>query len=80
MTRMNTYSIIFSPTGGTKKVADLFANAFADTYTEIDLTDADFTGSTFKSYVYFGQNSDSCIGNPGSKLVRALFNNSKFNL
>ena len=26
---MSVYSIIFSPTGGTKKVADLFANAVA---------------------------------------------------
>ena len=37
---MSVYSIIFSPTGGTKKVADLFVNAFAGEYTEIDLTDA----------------------------------------
>ena len=37
---MSVYSIIFSPTGGIKKVADLFVNAFAGEYTEIDLTDA----------------------------------------
>lgn len=48
MIHINTYSIIFSPTGGTKKVADLFANAFADTYKEIDLTDANFVGASFE--------------------------------
>ena len=51
---MSVYSIIFSPTGGTKKVADLFANAFAGEYVEIDLTDAGFEGFSF------GEN-DICI-------------------
>lgn len=51
---MSVYSIIFSPTGGTKKVTDLFANAFADEYVEIDLTDAGFAGFSF------GEN-DICI-------------------
>ena len=51
---MSVYSIIFSPTGGTKKVADLFANAFADDYVEIDLTDVGFAGFSF------GEN-DICI-------------------
>ena len=48
MIHINTYSIIFSPTGGTKKVADLFVNAFADTYTEIDLTGVNFVGASFE--------------------------------
>ena len=53
---MSVYSIIFSPTGGTKKVADLFANAFAEEYKEIDLTDA---SKDFSEYA-FG-NEDICI-------------------
>lgn len=36
---MSVYSVIFSPTGGTKKIADLFTSAFAEEYKEIDLTD-----------------------------------------
>jgi len=51
---MSVYSIIFSPTGGTKKVADLFANAFADEYVEIDLTEAGFEGAAFEE-------NDMCI-------------------
>ena len=55
---MSVYSVVFSPTGGTKKVADLFANAFvdgcADTYVEIDMTKADFEGFSFKE-------NDICI-------------------
>lgn len=34
---MSNYSIFFSPTGGTKKVADIFANTLYDAYQEIDL-------------------------------------------
>lgn len=51
---MSVYSVIFSPTGGTKKVADLFANAFAEGYVEIDMTDANFAEFSF------GEN-DICI-------------------
>lgn len=51
---MSVYSVIFSPTGGTKKVADLFANAFAEEYVEIDMTNANFEG------LPFGEN-DICI-------------------
>lgn len=51
---MSVYSVIFSPTGGTKKVADLFANAFAEGYAEIDMTDANFAGFSFEE-------NDICI-------------------
>lgn len=44
---MSVYSIIFSPTGGTKKVADLFANAFTGECEEIDMASAEFEGSSF---------------------------------
>jgi len=53
---MSTYSIVFSPTGGTKKVADLFANAFAGAYEERDLTDA---GKDFGEYRFTAE--DVCI-------------------
>lgn len=53
---MSTYSIIFSPTGGTKKVADLFANAFAGKYEEIDLTDV---GKDYSVYSF--EKEDICI-------------------
>jgi len=53
---MSTYSIVFSPTGGTKKVADLFANVFAGEYVEIDLTDA---GKDFGEYQF--AEDDVCI-------------------
>lgn len=36
---MSTYSIVFSPTNGTKKVADILVKEFAKNYTEIDLCD-----------------------------------------
>ena len=36
---MKLYRIIFSPTGGTKKVAELLAHALAEDAAEIDLTD-----------------------------------------
>lgn len=44
---MSVYSVIFSPTGGTKKVADLFANAFTGEYEEIDMASAEFEGASF---------------------------------
>ena len=34
---MSNYSIHFSPTGGTKKVADILAKALWEDYREIDL-------------------------------------------
>lgn len=42
---MSVYKIIFSPTGGTEKVADLFAQVFGQGVQTIDLTDfaADFS-------------------------------------
>lgn len=36
---MSVYNILFSPTGGTKKVADLFTEAFCAESTCVDLTD-----------------------------------------
>ena len=45
---MSVYSVVFSPTGGTKKVADLFSNAFAGEYKEVDLTDVNFEGLSFE--------------------------------
>lgn len=36
---MNVYEILFSPTGGTKKAADIVAAAFGDAPSVIDLTD-----------------------------------------
>lgn len=44
---MSVYSIVFSPTGGTKRVADIFVNAFAEKYEEIDLTDRMYHGQAF---------------------------------
>lgn len=38
---MSLYTIIFSPTGTTKKVADTLASAMAEHHTEIDLADND---------------------------------------
>ena len=39
---MKTYSIIFSPTGGTAKVADAITQSWPDT-TTIDLSDQNFS-------------------------------------
>lgn len=46
---MNTYEIMFSPTGGTKKAADLFSKAFCQESISVDLTDRqlDFTAYSF---------------------------------
>ena len=43
---MKLYEICFSPTGGTRKVADMLAGGLADESRFIDLTDsrADFAG------------------------------------
>ena len=38
---MKLYEICFSPTGGTKRVADCLADAQADQVTVVDLTDAE---------------------------------------
>ena len=38
---MHLYEICFSPTGGTKRVADCLADALADQVTVVDLTDAE---------------------------------------
>ena len=46
---MSVYDIVFSPTGGTKKVTDLFADAFCGQSTHIDLSDhsRDFSALSF---------------------------------
>ena len=46
---MAVYTIVFSPTGGTKKAADLFAEAFCKDYVTIDLTERgrDFSKDSF---------------------------------
>ena len=46
---MSIYSILFSPTGGTKKVADCLAAGFGSEVREIDLTNpaADFSSFSF---------------------------------
>lgn len=41
---MKLYKIIFSPTGGTKKVTDSLANAMEAEVEEIDLSQSDFNG------------------------------------
>lgn len=48
---MSVYNIIFSPTGGTKKVSDLFTASFCKESTEIDLTNPqqDFSVFSFTS-------------------------------
>lgn len=53
---MSVYQIIFSPTGGTKKAADIFAKALRKPYKTMDLTDSavDFSEITF-------QENDLCI-------------------
>lgn len=53
---MKVYNITFSPTGGTKKVADLFTEAFTQESSAIDLTDnaCDFSAFRF-------QKTDVCI-------------------
>lgn len=53
---MSTYTITFSPTGGTQKVADTFAKAFQPEYTQIDLTDKTLN---FGAYSFTGE--DICI-------------------
>ena len=46
---MSVYSILFSPTGGTKKVADCLTEGFSLEMREIDLTNpaADFSSFSF---------------------------------
>lgn len=53
---MSVYNLVFSPTGGTRKVADIFTGSFCDRSTYIDLTghDEDFSKHTF-------QQEDICI-------------------
>ena len=45
---MSIYTITFSPTGGTQKVASLFMQSFSDIYTAIDLTDPTQDFSEYK--------------------------------
>lgn len=53
---MSVYNIVFSPTGGTQKVTDIFAGAFTPAVTNIDLTNRrqDFSAIAF-------QPEDICI-------------------
>lgn len=53
---MKLYEITFSPTGGTKKVADIIADRFRSESTFIDLTD---NFADFSSYVF--DKEDICI-------------------
>lgn len=50
---MSVYNITFSPTGGTKKAADLFVSSFCPKSVCIDLTDpcADFSAFSFHEEV-----------------------------
>ena len=51
---MSLYTIIFSPTGTTKKVADTLASAMAEHHTEIDLSDNNrsFSRTAFTDEIY----------------------------
>ncbi len=53
---MSVYSITFSPTGGTQKVADLFARSFCPDSVNIDLTDCE---TDFRSFSFC--ENDTCI-------------------
>ena len=90
---MSVYSIIFSPTGGTKKVADLFANAFAGEYEEIDMAAAEFKGASFDendicivSVPSFGgrvpEEAAKCMcrlrGNGAKAILIAVYGNREF--
>ena len=44
---MAVYNIYYSPTGGTKKVADILANAMSDNVQNIDLFKKDRFGNCF---------------------------------
>ncbi len=46
---MSVYNIVFSPTGGTRKAADLFTGAYCPEHTCVDLTDydTDFSAISF---------------------------------
>ena len=52
---MAVYTIVFSPTGGTKKAADLFSEAFCKDYVTIDLTERgrDFSKDSFVQFFFF---------------------------
>ncbi len=52
---MGLYTIIFSPTGTTKKVADTLASAIADHHTEVDLSN----NRSFSDMAFTGE--DLCI-------------------
>lgn len=53
---MNIFQIVFSPTGGTLKVANTFTKAFGSKYVQVDLTNADTDFSTLSF-----QADDVCI-------------------
>ena len=53
---MSVYDIVFSPTGGTEKVSDLFTKAFCGESSHIDLADR---SKDFSAYSFCGE--DVCI-------------------
>ncbi len=53
---MSVYNIVFSPTGGTKRVADIFSKSFCLENTHIDLTDR---SKDFSSFLFHSE--DTCI-------------------
>lgn len=44
---MGVYSIFFSPTGGTRRVAEILTSALADKWSCVDMTKADFAGQDY---------------------------------
>ncbi len=53
---MSVYDIVFSPTGGTKKVSDIFTRSFCKESSHIDLTD---NGAEFSVFSF--REEDVCI-------------------
>lgn len=45
---MKSYKIVFSPTGGTQKVANIIASAFGSESEEVDLSKADFSACSLE--------------------------------
>lgn len=46
---MKIFNIVFSPTGGTQKVADIVAKAMGNEVVQVDLSNKDFAGCTIES-------------------------------
>ena len=58
---MKIYNIYFSPTGGTKKVADMLGSAWREEKQEIDLS---VFGKDYTGYVF--EKEDICIAGGSS--------------